>query len=261
MKKYCTMILTCDKYADIWPITLGEFEKQWPMYNNYLFFNTESKKYEGETRLNLKYPTKTFDPKGPWAYRLLSCLEEIEEEYVVLLLDDFILTDYVDVEELERCISYMDADPQIACFNFRPTPGPSIRDEYGRYELKETKSEFRINLQAALWRKSFLMKFIRKHESPWQFETWGSVRARRFKNKIYHLKKGERAVFIYPEGGVIADERWRWFDEDKIQLVEQLGYDIDFNKRGIYHKGEPRKTEIVRRTFLQKCWQVVKSLV
>lgn len=259
MKKYCVMLLTCDKYADIWPVALGEFNKYWRSYDNYLFFNTESKKYEGNTDLKLKYPTKTFDPKGPWAYRLLSCLQEIEEEYVVLLLDDFILTDYVDEEELNRCISYMDENSNIACFNFRPTPSESVKDAYGRYELKARKAAFRINLQAAVWRKSFLIKFIRKHENPWQFETWGSLRARRFKDEIYHVKKDKRPVFVYPDGGVIADERW--FGEDKIELIKAAGYELDFERRGIYHKGEPRKTEIVHRTFLQKCWQVFKSLV
>ncbi len=259
MKNYCVMLLTCDKYDDIWPVALGEFEKHWSSYNGYVFFNTESKRYTGKTKVQLRYSEKNYEPTGPWAYRLLSCLKEIEEEYVVLLLDDFILTDEVDEEELERCISHMQKNPNIACFNFRPTSSPSVKDGYERYELKERKAAFRVNLQAAVWRKSFLIKFIRKHENPWQFETWGSMRARRYKDEIYHVKKSERPVFVYPDGGVIADERW--FGEDKIELIKAAGYELDFSSRGIYHKGEPRKTEIVHRSFLQKCWQVFKSLV
>ena len=105
-----------------------------------------------------------------------------------------------------------------------------------------------------------MLKFIRKHENPWQFESWGSIRARRFSDKIFHLEKDTKRVFIYPDGGIIADERW--FGEIAIETLKREGYnDIDFSKRAIYHKGEARKTEIVHRNFFQKCWQALKSLI
>lgn len=260
MEKYCVMMLTCDNYSDIWPAYFGQLKKYWPEYKGPIFVNTETKAVEGIICENeLIYSKQKFKWDTPWAYRLYQCLKQIDTEYVLFLMDDFILTDYVDAEEVERCISYMERDKSIACFNYLPTPGEAVERGYDRYELKAIKAPFRINLQAALWRKSFLMKFIRKHEGPWQFETWGSRRARRYRDKIYHLTSDAKKVFIYPDGGVIADERW--FGEIAIEVLKKEGYDIDFSKREIYHKGEPRKTEIVHRTFLQKCWQVFKSLI
>ena len=174
-------------------------------------------------------------------------------------MDDFILTDYVDQEEIEKDISYMENDKTIACFNYLPIPGEPEAIKYDRYMQMPKKTPFRINLQAALWRKSYLMKFIRKHENPWQFENWGSIRARRYSDKIYHLRKDAKRVFIYTDGGIIADERWH--TEAAVELLKKEGYNIDFSARTIYHKGDARKTEIVHRTFIQKCWQVFKSLI
>lgn len=260
MEDYCVMMLTCDKYSDIWPAYFGQIHKYWNDYNGSIFVNTEKKRDIGiECSNKIIFSKELYEWNTPWAYRLYRCLEQIEEEYVILLLDDFILTDYVDVAEINRCISYMKADKNIACFNYLPTPGKKITQEYSRYELTDRKMPFRINLQAALWRKDFLMKFIRKHENPWQFEYWGSIRARRYKEKIYHLNKDAKKVFVYPDGGVIADERW--FGEVAIDTLKKEGYNLDFQKREIYHKGEPRKTEIVHRNFFQKCWQVFQSLI
>lgn len=260
MEKYCVMLLSCDKYSDLWPVFFGQFEKYWPDYKGYIFLNTESLVYpQDKSKNQLKYSQRQFSPSTPWAYRLLQCLKQIDEEYVLLLLDDFILTDFVDNEEISRCITYMDNDKSIACFNYLPTKGPSVCRAYDKYELKNRKSPFRINLQAALWRKNFLIKFIRKHENPWQFESWGSIRARRYSDKIYHLRNDQKRIIIYPNGGVLADERWH--EEESIEIIKREGYDLDFSKRAVYHKGDPRKTEIVHRSFIKKCYQVFKSLI
>lgn len=58
-----------------------------------------------------------------------------------------------------------------------------------------------------------------KHENPWQFENWGSIRARRYSDKIYHLRKDAKRVFIYPDGGIIADERWH--TEAAVELLKR----------------------------------------
>ena len=40
-------------------------------------------------------------------------------------------------------------------------------------------ARYRISLQAALWTKTGMRKYLRAHESPWQMEVWGSKRAAR----------------------------------------------------------------------------------
>ena len=115
-----------------------------------------------------------------------------------------------------------------------------------------------MNLQTALWRRETLIKYIRKHENPWQFEIWGSKRIRRYNERIYHLDKEAKKIFTYPIGGVLADGKWR--TDESVELLKRNGIDIDFKVRGIYYPGETRKTEITHRSFLQKCWQVFKSL-
>lgn len=260
MGDYCIMMLTCDKYSDLWPAYFGQIHKYWNSYNGKIFVNTERiRKFDFECNNQISFSKKLYDWDTPWSYRLKDCLEQVEEQYVIFLLDDFILTDYVDANEIDNCVDHMKEEADIACFNFLPTPGKKNGKKYDRYELTDRNMPFRINLQAALWRKDFLMKFIREHENPWQFEYWGSIRARRYKERIYHLSKDADKVFVYPDGGVIADERW--FGEIAIEILQKEGYFMDFSKRKIYHKGEPRKTEIVHRNFFEKCWQVFKSLI
>lgn len=263
MKKpdYAVMVLSCDKNADLLPIFFTNFKKYWPQYTGDIFVNieTERNSIRGE---NIKYPSRKFSSSTAWSQRLYECLKEVPYDYVVLLLDDFVFSAYVDTSELDRVFDIMRADEDIACFNFQETykdKEDSEGEYFGRYYLKKKNAEFRINLQAALWKKDFLLKFIRKHENPWQFETWGSIRARRYKEKIFHIKKEAPHVFFYLEGGVLADGKWR--EDESVNFLKEEGFNLDYSIRGIYHEGDSRKTEIKHRTFIQKVWEVVRSLV
>ena len=255
------MVLSSDGYSDLWPIFFQQFKKNWPSFNGTLFLNTENvgKKLSDSNKYGVTLPKQSFSVNTPWAERLFKCLTEMDEEYVLLLLDDFILTDFVDYEEINKCVNYMKEDHDIACFNFRPTKGKAVEQGFKKYELKDKKSPFRINLQAGIWRKSFLLEFIRKHENPWQFETWGNMRARRFGDKIYHTLDSANEIVMYPEGGIVADKRWR--GEDTIDLLKELGFEYLIPNREIYYPDSPRKTEIMHRTFIQKVIQVIKSLI
>lgn len=259
MSEYAVMVLTCDSYSDIWPIFVGQFKKYWKEFGGTFFWNTESDHSLEDSEIKILFPNKTYNARHNWAGRLKDCLNQVEEEYVFLILDDFIISETVDAKEIQRCLEEMKKNPDIACFNFRSINGPFDEEILGKYVLANRKAKFRINLQAALWRKSFLLKSIRRHENPWQFETWGNLRARRYREKIYHLKKGEKTPINYSEGGMIANGKWR--ETYNIEWLKKEGYDIDVDKRGIYHCGDNRKTEIIHRSFIEKCWQVFKSLV
>lgn len=258
---YALMVLGCDKNFELIPMFLRNLKKYWPQYKKEIYINTESIRMESN-EFNLIYSTKLCDIKKPWSARLYDFLNEYPYDYVVFLLDDFILSDYVDVNELNRVHEIMRNNPNIACFNFMETykdSKDSIKKVYDRYYLKDRKAEFRINLQAAIWRKSFLMKFIRKHENPWQFETWGTKRAQRYNDEIYHIQKEAKHVFMYPEGGVLADNRWR--GNEVVEFMKNQGFNIDYSIRGVYHEGDQRKTEIVHRSFFQKVYEIFRSLI
>lgn len=201
--KNCAIIVcSCDKNEDLWDMFFYYFKKYWRDCPYPIYLNTEFKKYEDSD-----FKVKTFQlyPNGDnanWSERLKKHLLKIPELYVLIILDDFFLQDYVNADEISNCIKRMEEDIHIANFIFDPTPGPNIKSEFELYECKGKKAPFRFSLQAGLWRKELLIRYIRDHEGPWQFETWGSIRSRRYKERFFALKpewKGK--VLKYPWGG------------------------------------------------------------
>lgn len=260
MENCALLVCSCDKNEDLWPMFFHYMYEYWKTCTLPIYLNTESKEYH-DKYFNVK--TYQMFPKGDgdkWSLRLKRHLERIQEDYVILILDDFFLRSLVDEEELAWCLREMKENQNIALFLFDPTPGPNEESPYEKYERKAKKAPFRMSLQVGLWNKKHLLHYLRNHEMPWQFETWGSIRSRRYKEDFYAMKVGVSRVFEYPWGGVVADNKWNNEKEQCAFIERDFGIDLE-HTRGVYKIGDPRKTEIHHRSFIKKCIGVIKSLL
>jgi hypothetical protein len=104
-------------------------------------------------------------------------LQQIETEYVLLLLEDFFLTRRVCTERVEGALSSLDElGGGYLRLIPRPPPGPPVPGFAGIAE-HERGAPYRTSLQAAFWRRTTLQELLVSGESPWQFEGIGSHRS------------------------------------------------------------------------------------
>ena len=173
----CTMLVSSyDGGEDLWEGFFSALKTQWPSFDLPVVLNTESKNYS--------YPgldIKTFHMYEPgkniaWGRRLIETLKRIDTEYILFFLEDFWLDAPVDVVFFDQCRIWMRENPDVACLSFQRTRGENIRDgRFERFEKRPQKGEYRMNCQAALWRREKLISYIRPHESPWEWELYGSI--------------------------------------------------------------------------------------
>lgn len=230
MKKDCSVLVcSCDKYNDTWDIFFKCLEQNWNCPYE-LYLNTESfdYKYSGNLSINV---LKTGHKE--WGKRLKTALKTIDTEYVIFLLDDFFLTEKVDVTKLNHCIDWMNNNPKISVFSFYRTKTNNIKStKYPGFEKRPKKCEYKLNCQAAIWRRKKLISYIRNHENPWDWELLGSVRASRYKEEFYSIMESEKSPFVYNAiygGGV---HRGKWVKEVMIPLTQKYNIDVDFSIRG-----------------------------
>lgn len=258
------MILSHDDNKFLWDIFLKQLLSYFPESKNLdIFFVTETQNLLENLKENYSIVSLHKDYQKPvkkWSGMFKDALIQFNKEFVLVLLDDFLLTEETKSETVFFCLEEMKMNTSIACFNFKYTKGEAKQNFYRDFELKSIEAPFRINLQAALWRVDFLKMFIRKHENPWQFENWGSRRAKRYKkDDIFTLKKTSSPVFHYQKGGILSDGRWN--GDEAIKTVKNIDPNFNTKIRSIYYKGEPRKTEIRKRSLILKIIQVIRSLI
>lgn len=241
MNQDCTFLLSSyDGGEDLWEGFFTALKIQWPEMDMPVVLNTETKEYSFPG-----YDIKTFQPskvkKQTWAERLLTVLNKIETEYVLLFLEDFWLEKRVDDAFFRQCLEWMKQNPDVANFSFYPVyPGTNIQDgRFERFELRPQRCPYKFNCQVGLWRTKEFISFFRPHESPWDWEIFGSMRAGRCERKFYTLKADAEYVFSYGDSnkGCMV-KRGKWVKSQVMPLVEEYGLKIDFSKRGFYDENE-----------------------
>lgn len=258
-KNDCTLIVNSyDGGEDLWEGFFTCLKYQWPGFSMPIVLNTESKKYHYDgfsiTSFGL-YPDG--GRKIPWSKRFIETLKRVDTEYVLVLLEDFWLETPVDTEHFEKTLNWMRNNPEIACFSYQPVPGDNIKDErFPRFERLPQKRDYRMNCQAALWRRERLIAFLRPHESPWEFERWGSVRSRRYPDKIYTLKKSAQKILGYDMGGVLY--RGRWHRQTVLPLNDRFNLGIDFTTRGFHEDWRDANANLKRE---RKLWRGIKNRI
>ena len=149
-----------------------------------------------------------------WSERLYNCLKNIDTEYIIFSLEDFFLQDYVDEDTLEKCYQWMEENHNIAVFRLYPSVNPALikTDKYENFRIADNTIGFRLDTQAALWRREDLMSFIDLKETPWQFEEIGTQRI-----------KGTDKLFLWHYCETMDDLNGRVFP---YQVLHRYGYGI-----------------------------------
>nr|WP_305181931.1 hypothetical protein [uncultured Schaedlerella sp.] len=261
----CTMLVNSyDGGEDLWEGFFCALKVQWPTFDLPVVLNTESKQFS-YPGINIRslHMYKSGENVA-WGRRLIETLKKIETEYVLFFLDDFWLDAPVDVDFFEQCRVWMRNNPDVACLSFQRTRGQNIRDgRFERFEKRPQKGEYRMNCQAALWKRENLIKDIRPHESAWEWEIYGSIRSQRYMENIYTLIEGGVKVFSYnlSMGGVI--HRGKWCKEVVIPLEKKYGLKIDYSQRGFWEDWAELNPKNKRRLLrgIKNRINIIRSLV
>lgn len=241
----CTLLVcSCDAYSDVWTPFFTILKAQWPDNPFPIVLNTESKSF---SMPGLDIGTFSFYKVGqdvPWGKRMIRHLHKIKTDYILLLLDDYFLESPVDAALIMQWFDWIGDNKKIAAIYdkraHKKLVSPSFHpsEKYLGYGELPPDQVYRIKLQASLWRRKDLLRFLRGHETPWETEILGSNRTRKT-NKVFLEPANNNRAFNYNAelGGAI--HRGRWVEDVAVPLAKKYGLEIDFSTRGFYTENAP----------------------
>ena len=164
------VILSCDKYFDLWePMAQSVFE-----YLGTLNLPT----YLVSNEMSFEFPKVTNIMTGPdtdWSTSFRKALQKIPEGLLFVLLDDMPLIARPDLNQVTECFSLI-ASGKLDTLHPRPIPGKRrFHTQYENWFAYTSTDNYTCNV-LAFWRKSILEDVIRPGESAWDFEVQGSHR-------------------------------------------------------------------------------------
>ena len=259
-KQLCMLLSSCDDYEDTWKPFFMQLKEYWPSFSFPVYLGTETKVFSFPG-FDIRCPLSEGKSYKQWSQRLLKLLEHIDEEFILFMLDDFWLTDPVDITSFNTILEYVKENKQIGfvCLKQEIKEYSSAKDkanavdcEYPElWECRPGKS-FRITTQAGIWRKKYLVKLLRSHESAWYFETRATWRSKYYKERCFDTRFN---VLTYPIGGSIGGGK---LYEDYLPLYPESVYEETRNKRGTIQFGSHR-TYPKDVKGLMYLWYMIKS--
>jgi hypothetical protein len=210
------VILSCDAYRDLWEPCLTLYRRYWPDCPYPIFLVSETR----EAHLPPAQSVRAGSGLA-WSDVARVALETLEQEYVLLVLDDFFLTRRVSTVAVEDKRRQLEAC-HGAYLRLGPWPRSSAAvpwaSDIGEHEAG---LPLRTSLQAAFWRRSVLLGLLQPSESPWDFERYGSIRSQ----AIPGFYTARRPVLPYVE--VLT--RGKWLPRG-LRLCRREGLTVDTSR-------------------------------
>jgi hypothetical protein len=252
---------SCDSYEDCWDPFFKLFSKYWRHCPFLIVLNTETKEYS-YPGLNIRC-TKTSAgeyKKLGWSECLMFALDSIQTPYILYLQEDYFLDAPVNdriIFQLLNEIKLINLDV-VQLLESSQLTLPKGKESELILEVS-SKAKWRLSLQAAIWKTPFLRSHLRVHESPWQLESYGSLRARLRRQKIHCVNEdllGEaRKIYPYKPTGIVAG---KWVREIVEPLFLRHDIKVDFSVRGFH---SPHVKTKKRKTFFRRILDRFRSLI
>jgi len=231
------LVVSWDGYQDVWEPFFHCFFKYWPdcPYPIYL----------GSNRLTYDDPRVRGIRIGAdknYSSNLIAMLEQLACEWVVLWIDDALLSGPVNTARVSSLIAAAQ-EKNAAYLKLFVTPFSLTS-----LVVPETAADFcevpkgapyRVSMTVGLWRKRALLDFLRPGESAWDIERNGSLRSCELVEPFLCVSKGNVSEPPLPLIHGIWQRRWTW---EAAQFLRQEGLQECL-------KGRPVQSY---RSFLQK---------
>ena len=217
-KQLGILVSSYDSYSDLWPPFFAAFHRSWPdcPFQVYLLSN------------HATFPDPAVKPilvggVTAWPESIRLALEQINEEFVLLFLEDWFLHSQVDTGHFLRLVKWV-ATQRPACIRLQPAAG-MIPSEFKGISQLPSGIPYRSSTVLSLWRKDVLLDLLRPDETIWQFEIQGSVRSDKYPD-FYATEE----TYLHCLHGVI---RGKWIARAQKALIA-AGLPVQTQSRALF---------------------------
>lgn len=150
------LVLSCDKYKPCWKPFFTLLDKYYPNHPE-CYLVCETKKCDYCKTINVDNQS--------WTYRFQKALEQIKDDQVLVLLDDFFIREPVDYKRIES----LKFTNNIACYNFEQQyREPALHCE--GWDIQKNKQVYLNSCQPTLWNRKVIIERLNMDKSPQDWE-------------------------------------------------------------------------------------------
>ena len=219
------LVVSCDRYADIWPHFFSLFWKYWPDCPYDVYLGTNRLVYEDP-----RVTTLAIGEDRSWATSVSAMLDQLNSKHVILLLEDFLLLKPVESDRLQTLVE-LGKQADVGCLHlFTVYPPPRHHPKHEGLGYYAPFDPDAVNAQAALWKTDTLRKLLIPGFSPWEFEMIGNKIRNYMPDEIWGVYD---APIVYEQ--VVEKGKWK---PSGLEICRRAGLEVDLGKRPAFSEAE-----------------------
>jgi hypothetical protein len=157
-------------------------------------------------------------------------VEQVESDYLLVLLEDFLLLDLVDTQSIDEGLRSLH-ELGGGYLRLKPFPKPDRRvPDHPMLGEIEPGAPYRAALQAAIWRRDTLLSLLVDGETAWDMELIGSRRSDGLREGFYSTWQ---PVLAYSAGVTLG--KWVPF---AVRICQKEGVPIELAARPVMTRRE-----------------------
>ena len=193
MSDYRVVVSTCDKYLPYLKPFIHQFNRYWSKDQSVLVAGFTKPDFDMPRNFHFHSIGKQEDyPIDKWSDSIIKLCSQIVDETFVFMLEDYWITDTVDVEGVQLLIDHARQYPDIIRIDLTNDrydtmhAHPEYKDRYdykigklGHLDLIKSfvGAPYSLSMITSVWNKAKVMECIRPGWSPWMVETEGTRNA------------------------------------------------------------------------------------
>ena len=193
MSNYRVVVSTCDKYTPYLKPFIHQFNTYWSSKQNVLVAGFTRPDWDMPNNFKFHSIGRQEDyPIEKWSDSIIELLHYISDEVIVFMLEDYWLTDKVDVEGVQLLVDYAKKHAEVIRIDLTPDRLHTMRDHpefAGKYDYKfgklghldlvksATGAPYSLAMITSVWRTDNVLSCLQAGWDPWQVEMQGSYKA------------------------------------------------------------------------------------
>ncbi|MDO9385853.1 MAG: hypothetical protein Q7T65_04025 [Thiobacillus sp.] len=168
-QSFAVLVLSCDKYADVWPVFFKCFRENFPAGDWPVYLGSNTKKCNEPGVVTILSGS---DPDWSTSYKRI--LEQIPQKKVFVILEDLFLSSKVDENVLGTLVKFL-FEKDANHIRYWASPAPDLPTDNSLIGACAKGAPYRSTV-CGFWDRDYLLKLLIEGENPWNFEILGSYR-------------------------------------------------------------------------------------
>lgn len=168
-QSFAILVLSCDKYSDVWPSFFKCFRENFPVGNWPVYLGSNAKECHEPGVVTVLSGS---DPDWSTSYKRI--LEQIPQKKIFVILEDLFLSSKVNADEFTALLEFM-FEKEANHIKYWANPLPDLPTDNPLIGEYARGAPYRSTV-CGFWDRDCLLKLLLEGESPWNFEIMGSYR-------------------------------------------------------------------------------------